>query len=177
MRQYYYLVSSLPSLDFGIRRPLEYPDFLKRCSEQLSLNDMRLVKAATIIPGGDFESASGALGQWQTFEANLRDELTRMRALRKSEDASKFIRGQIWTDPFLSSFIRQVGSLESPLEAEIALDRARWQRLEELSRGHFFDIYYLITYALKLQILERWDRINEGEGKEILREVVSEVIA
>ena len=58
-----------------------------------------------------------------------------------------------------------------PLEAELYLDRIRWEKLEELEKNHYFDITYLVAYALKLQILERWDRINSIGGDEAMQKL------
>jgi hypothetical protein len=55
----------------------------------------------------------------------------------------------------------------SILEAEKILDQARWNFLDALSFGHYFDFDYLLVYGLKLKILERWEKIQKAD-KEIL---------
>jgi len=55
------------------------------------------------------------------------------------------------------------------------LDRIRWEKIEELKTGHYFDIEYLTAYCLQLQILERWDRVDSGSGMEILKELVENI--
>jgi hypothetical protein len=52
------------------------------------------------------------------------------------------------------------------------LDEARWRMLEELCVGHYFDLDFLIIYALKLLILERWQRIRTADGGRLLEEVL-----
>jgi Protein of unknown function (DUF2764). len=59
----------------------------------------------------------------------------------------------------------------SPREGERILDEARWRFLEELAIGHYFDRDVLITYALRLKILERWERIGDA-SPELLRNKV-----
>ena len=46
----------------------------------------------------------------------------------------------------------------SPLEEEVQLMRWQWEKLEELSIGHYADIGALCIYKLKLLLLQRlWD--------------------
>jgi hypothetical protein len=58
------------------------------------------------------------------------------------------------------------------LEAEKALDLERWQLLEELACGHYFDLDALLIYALKLLILERWAKINLADKEHIMQETL-----
>jgi hypothetical protein len=52
----------------------------------------------------------------------------------------------------------------SPLEKEIRIMKYQWDKLEELSIGHFADIEALFTYKLKLMILLRWWSFNKEKG-------------
>jgi hypothetical protein len=60
----------------------------------------------------------------------------------------------------------------SPLDAEKALDETRWKALDELATGHYFDLDFLISYALKLRILERWEKIQGAEGTVLLHQAL-----
>jgi len=59
----------------------------------------------------------------------------------------------------------------SILEAEKTLDQARWEFLDSLSIGHYFDFNYLLSYLLKLKILERWDRIQRADKERLFNQV------
>lgn len=61
----------------------------------------------------------------------------------------------------------------SILEAERMLDGERWCMLDELSLGHYFDIDFLIVYALKILILERWERIRTADSTGKLQEILA----
>ncbi|MFH1492297.1 MAG: DUF2764 family protein [Candidatus Omnitrophota bacterium] len=160
MRQYYYLIASLPLLEFAMKPPLKYSDFLKCSREQLSAHDMDIIQRTKITPAQDVDESQATLREWQIFDITLRNEIVKFRASRKLKDPAKYIRAPGYSDPFIASFAHWVTSQDSPMEAELSLDRERWQRLEELAKAHYFDIDYLITYALQLQILERWQMIN-----------------
>ena len=87
-------------------------------------------------------------------------------------DPVQYIRCESYLDPYLTSSVQWATNQESPVESELSLDRLRWERIEALSKGHYFDIDYLITYALKLQLLERWERINSEGGMKVLQTLV-----
>jgi hypothetical protein len=60
----------------------------------------------------------------------------------------------------------EAAGMINPLEAERLLNRARWQFLEELEVGHYFDVERLVIYSLKLQLLERIALHDQEKGRE-----------
>jgi len=160
-------------LEFGMKMPFSYSKFLMLCREQLTEHDMGIIKRTGIEPCEDFEENSMALREWKKFDIALRNEIVRVRASKKAEDPVKYIWGESYVNPYLAGSAQWAISQDSPIEAELSLDRLRWEKIEELGRGHYFDIDYLITYTLKLQLLERWERINSGNGMEVLQGLLS----
>ena len=173
MREYYYLVASLPLLEFGMKIPISYEDFLSRCREQLSIKDLEIIKRTNITPSEEAKDPCPVLRGWEEFDITLRNELSKYRASKKSKDPVAYIRGEGYFNPILATEAHWAVNEDSPLEAERFLDRLRWERIEELEREHYFDINYLVTYALKLQILERWQQIDAEGGMRILEDLVS----
>lgn len=151
-------------LEFGMKRPFSYDNFLKNCEEQLSFSDMEIIKDKKYSP---------LLKGWKSFDTTLRNEIVKFRAHKKSIDPHQYIRGENLQDPFIAKFVHWVTNEQAPFEAEISLDRYRWEKIEELSRGHYFDIDFLVAYALKLKILERWEKINSLSGIKVLEELVA----
>jgi hypothetical protein len=62
--------------------------------------------------------------------------------------------------------------MPSVLDTEKSLDVYRWQKLEELGFGHFFDLDALVVYALKLMIVVRWDSVSKIDSSEVLRKTL-----
>lgn len=155
---YYYLIASLPMLQFGMKPPLSYSDFLEECGHQLSQDDMDSLK----------ERKGPLFEEWDNYDTSLRNELARTRALKKGKDPDRYLRGGVGVDPFVAPLAHWAVSHDSPMEAEIHLDKIRWEKIEEIKTGHYFDMGYLAAYSLHLQILERWARINSGDGMKIL---------
>jgi len=53
-----------------------------------------------------------------------------------------------------------------PLTVEKNLLLWRWQFLDSLEFGHYFDLEFLIMYYLRLQILKRLFTFNKKIGRE-----------
>ncbi len=170
---YYYLIASLPLLEFGTKMPFSYEGFLSMCEEQLSPSDLKIIKETELMSLGDADSRCTTLKEWNNFNIILRNEIAKVRASRQGKDVGKYIRGEDRIDPFIVSFAQWVINQDSPLEAEISLDRSRWEKLDDLGKGHYFDIDYLVTYALKLQISARWEKINSSDGMKVLQDLIT----
>jgi len=148
-------------LQFGTKPPFSYDDFLEACRTRIPASDMEAIEKG-------LEDKSGAIKKWNRFDRSLRNELARNRAVKKQKDPARYIKGEGYPDPFIAPFIHWAMNQDSPLDAEFYLDKVRWEKLDELAIGHYFDMDYLAVYGLKLKILERWNRINSGTGMDVL---------
>lgn len=170
---YYYLIASLPMLHFGMKMPFSYEVFIEKCKSELSQDDMDILERVSIKPSEDIDDRLALLKEWKRFDRNLRNELARNRANKKGKDHNRYIRGNEGPDPFIAPLAHWAVNQDSPMEAELYLDKIRWEKIEEIKTGHYFDIEYLASYGLQLKILERWSRINSGEGAKILNELIA----
>lgn len=174
MPSYYtYLISSLPTLNFGSEPPFSFKDFIQKCGSLIPDEEIKVIRR---IPSFDAflvsDAGSEVLRKWKDFDIALRNELVKVRALRKKSDPLKYLR----PDEYFQPQIVHIASvaLRNPLilEAEKALDFQRWRLLEELSIGHYFDFDVLLIYALKLLILERWVKILLADKERIMQETL-----
>jgi len=176
MPSYYtYLISSLPALSFGAKPPFSLDDFFDTCSQVISKADMEKVREAVDIPDYRLkEKDAGVLKEWHIFNFSLRNELARARSGRKKADPLRYTRSDINT--FSASVAHTAMSAYrnlNILDAERSLDSERWRFLDEASLGHYFDVDSLITYALKLKILVRWDKIDNADREKLLKEALA----
>jgi len=166
MASYYtYLIASLPMLHFGLKPALKLKDFLARCAELIGDQDYQLVHKAVSTHG--FALAGrlpDALLRWKNFDLGLRNELAKARSSRRKIDTTKFLRSATAFDMQITHLAQAALRQTNILEAEKYLDQARWQELEEIASGHYFDLEFLLAYALKLAILERWELISAGQA-------------
>ena len=162
MAYYTYLISSLPMLHFGMKPPFSFEKFIERCQGLIPEAEIKALK-------------SGAgLEQWQAFDKELRNELVRVRAARKHKAPEKYLRKDGYVSPYIVHIAMSAIRNTSILEAEKILDEERWQALDGLSFGHYFDLDFLLIYAQKLLILERWARIRLADKPDLLKQALSE---
>lgn len=166
MASYYtYLIASLPMLHFGAKPALNLKDFSARCAELIADKDYQFIRRAVSTDGFALTgSLPEALLRWKNFDLGLRNELAKVRSLRRKIDAAKFLRSATVFDMRLAHIAQAALRQTNILEAEKYLDFARWQELEEIASGHYFDLEFLLVYALKLSILERQANISLGQA-------------
>ncbi|MBU1869761.1 MAG: DUF2764 domain-containing protein [Candidatus Omnitrophica bacterium] len=166
---YPYLISSLPMLSFGAPLPFSFAEFIERCSGIISEEDLRVLKGLSVEETS--QALSPIIKKWLGFNTTLKNELVKVRCARKSARAEDYLRSDGYAEPSVYHLALAAHRNPSPLEGERMLDMARWNFLEELSFGHYFDLDSVIIYAYKLLILERWEKINTADREALLRSV------
>lgn len=158
-------------LNFGARPPFDFKRFIGICRGLMPDAEIEMLEA---IPGGYVAREQPTFRKWRAFDAALRNELVKIRASRKHLDPLKYMRPDGFIEPRIIHIAMNAHRSASLLEAEKMLDQERWQMLEELSAGHYFDIDFLVIYAQKLLILERWERIRSADKQRLLAEALTE---
>jgi hypothetical protein len=167
---YYYLIASLPMLHFAVKPPFSFKEFLQRCRESIPEKDVEVLENLTLE--GSRAKERPIIKNWLSFDLTLRNELVKLRASRKKIDPTKYLRPDGYASPSFYHIALAAQRNPSPLEGEKILDMERWNFLEGLSLGHHFDLDFLIIYAYKLLILERWERINNVDKSALLEEAL-----
>lgn len=169
---YIYLISSLPMLHFGIKPVFSFEKFIEKCQGLIPDEDIKSLKTALRPAGYYYDGSNPVLRKWQAFDAALRNELAKIRAGRKKIDPVKYLREDGYAWPYLTHISINAHKNPSSLEAEKMLDQERWNFLDELAIGHYFDIEFLIIYAYKLAILEKWEKIMTADKKQLIEETL-----
>ena len=173
---YVYLLSSLPMLQFGTEAPFSFSQFLEKCQPLIPAQDFLIL--ANLAQPGDSKiplEIPLAVRQWLDFETALRNALILLRSSRRHLEPQKYLRPENpgnYSVSELNQLALNAQRNPSPLEAERLLDQRRWQFLEELNFGHYFDFTALIVYAYKLLLLERWERIHRADKTQLLEAVL-----
>ena len=71
--------------------------------------------------------------------------------------------------------VEQALSLTSLLDRERELDDITWEAVDSLGTFHYFDITAVLCYVAKLHIVDRWLALDQEKGRELFRQLVSEV--
>lgn len=166
-RTYYYFVASLPMLDYEGKPPMSVEEFLRQCQQLLVQEDYGFMQKLLTEDEYEIKTHNYALRSWAQFNQNFRNEIAYFRAKRANKDPKEYLRGEHSGDTNLHDIIQQASKASDPLAAEKILDRTKWQFLDTLISGHYFDIEVLIVYGLKLKILERYQAVGSPRGNEI----------
>jgi hypothetical protein len=106
---------------------------------------------------------SSFINGWYAWERALRLRLARYRAQSlKREGAAPVDPPGIPLDAEAAA--KAAGALESPLEAEILLDKARWDAIGNLQGLNYFGRNTVYAYLLKLLLMERRFAFKPDEG-------------
>ena len=159
-------------LHFTMKPPFPFGKLLQACQDLISGGDINILKAASISGEYGQRSSQLTLKRWQNFDTALRNELVKIRAARRHVDFLNYIRESEYEDFSLVHIAMNAYRNPSILEGERMLDRERWHFLEKSALGHYFDLDFLIIYALKLLILDRWETIYGANAPRALEETL-----
>jgi len=163
VRQYYYVIATLPLLQYEDKPPLTLDDLYYSCRGNIQSEDLELLKTASLEPTTTCNDET--LEKWYTWETSLRNELVKLRSQKLGVESEKYKRsGDVV--PGISDTAREAVNQDSPLAGEELLNKARWTFLDELEVGHYFDTAKLLVYALKLQLLHRRSTFTTDQGRE-----------
>jgi hypothetical protein len=173
--QYYYTVASLPFLQYDSDNFPSTTRFLEICVDHVRPDDMILIRNARLDIDNILESSCGVLQRWYDFERGIRNELVKHRSGALSREPHAYLKfdraDRDMTDlSGVSEIVRSAVSETNPMRAEENLQKARWQFLEGLEIGHYFDCETLVLYFLKLQILERKGKMTRENGEKVFEE-------
>lgn len=152
--KYYYLVASLPYLQLNEAPAISVEKFIFECEKWLTAGDMEQMLSADIRCSSGKCPGSGPLRKWKEFDDQIREELVLIREAKKRNEEYRGVR-----------LLEEVMREDNALLMENALERIRWEYLEEEKSKHFFDINWLVLYYLELQILVRMGTFNKDKGE------------
>ena len=109
-------------------------------------------------------SGSVFIDRWREWERTLRLNLARQRAQRIKQEGGVSVEPPALPTDAVASVTRAVTATESPLEAELVLDKARWDAIEALQGIDYFNRNTIYAYLLKLILLERHAMFNVEKG-------------
>ena len=169
------MLSSLPYLTLFEQPGITREKFLLCCSSYFHGKRMELLERLSLVPGDPDarelllrfpdKSVSRAYACW---ESALRVSLAKIRAAKNPGGVFPD-RPDAEYETDADTAARRAYAASDPLERERILDRARWEKLDELTRmghSHVFNFDSVCAYCLKLQIAEKWAERKEA-GAEV----------
>ena len=132
--------------------------------------------------------------QWFAFEFSLKNVLTALNCQRfnypienqliktgKSNIydllGSNRLKTELFEEelPFAESIFRLAESDKNMLEKEKSIDSIKWDWLDEYTFFHYFTIEKILGFLIKLQIIERWIKLDTETGKQLLQKLLNEL--
>ena len=179
MAFYYFLTAQLPYLTYGQTVPITLSRFRELCRENLTAEDLALLELCTLDPDpvkADLppeergltygekppETSSPFINKWRSWERALRLHLARLRGQQIKLDAGLADPPDMFVDAQAAA--KAAFATDSPLEAELYLDKARWDAIEEFQGTAYFHRDNIFAYLLKLLLLERRASFKTEEG-------------
>jgi hypothetical protein len=176
---YYFLTAQLPCLSYGQTAPMTLSRFRELCRENLTREDLALLELCALDPepldpeippeerGASYaemppETSSDFINKWRKWERALRLNLAKGRSQQLKRDAAALDAPDTFQDAQAAA--KAALAIESPLEAELSLDKARWDAIEGFQGTAYFHRDNIFAYLLKLLLLERRASFKTEEG-------------
>ena len=174
MGAYYYLAAQLPYLVYGQSVPMSSAHFRALACESMSSADYLIFDSCTLdpdpTPGSGVAYAeppkrtrSEFINRWKDWERVLRLNLTKARAQKLKWKGGAVVEPPEYPADAVN-VAKNAMSFESPLEAEIFLDKARWDAIESFQGLNNFSETAMYAYLLKLLLMERKSAFKVEEG-------------
>ena len=167
-------------------------DYIALCQRFLSKADAALLDYCTLDPAPpeltesqDSPTATYAqeadplasefINAWRNWERVLRLNLTRYRSARLRREGAALVDPPDFPVEAVNAAKTAV-SFDSPLEAELFLNKARWDIIEDFQGYNYFSITSIYAYLLKLLLLERQALFKAEEGFAEYKELYAAIV-
>jgi hypothetical protein len=172
--KYFYLVASLPPVTLGDTPPWTPDEFLFHGQGALSPADW--CELSLLIENRLEEASSDFVAWWHALDTQIRNQQARYRAGRLHVEARSFLRMHSGYDLTVAHGVKDAMSRTHPLEREMALDRCRWAALDDRILGDRFGFEEVLAYAIRLRLMERWDRMSDKEGLKRVETFITDMV-
>ena len=129
--------------------------------------------------------------QWFEFEQNVSNIIVALTARQVGIDArcsivgndiiSTQLRESKEQDFGLKTILPYFGNLlavtkiSDPVQKERALDELKWRWLEDETFFHYFTVEKVFAFLVKLDIIERWSRLDAETGQQLFRRLIDNI--
>ena len=161
--------------------PLSFADFQRRCRDELAPEDFATVQAIARneVVTETTETAPSMprfYRRWRAVETQIRNAVATRRGRAANVAAAPYRRNHEGYRVDIEQAVESAFALSSPLEQERALDRLRWEILEELGGTDPFTSDAMLAYACRLRFSERWCNLTDGAGEKAFQETLKKII-
>lgn len=180
MANYYYLMAQLPTISFGSKPAFNYEEFEELAFRYINKKDRDLLKSLSLEPTrNDKKTSSQVLNKWYEFERAVRLALRELRAGKlkwENVDISYEEHMKVVSSYYAQSVASQAFAMEDPLQAELFLDKKRFEFLDSIKSENSFSSDSLFSYAIMLLLILREESFSKEIGIEEYKKLYSEIL-
>ena len=188
-------------LENGISSSLHIPDYMNRFvlwakkTESNTLNLQARNKLLSLFYEHVLTCENIFLKEWFTFELNIKNILTSINCRQFNYTteghiiqveqnntvfsllSKKHLKSNLFEEeiPFADQIFRIAESNSNLKEKENATDKIFWAYLDDQTFFHYFTIEKILSYIIKIGIIERWMKLNAETGKVLLNQLIKEL--
>lgn len=190
IEQYRDLITSAREMNFNVHR---YPAFMSIFAREYQYNKDKqnyFPKDAMMFEFYSYamQCRNSFISRWYELNLNINNILTALTARKHGWQIADYIQGEgdivdmilnnNTKDFDLSNELDYVADLmkivecEDPVEKEKQIDAFKWLWLEEETFMNIFSIEAVFAYLCKLEMLERWEKLDPQHGQETFRQII-----
>ena len=163
MGYYYHLAPQLPHLIYGQEVPMSSEQFVALANYVMSDEDAALLVHCNLNPAPVPATSSGFINFWIEYERTMRLQLAKGRSQKLKRSGDSF--GEIPEYPIDAAAVAKAAlALDSAFEAEILLDKARWDAIDSYVGLDLFSENAMYAYLIKILLLERRAAFETEKG-------------
>ena len=169
MASYYYLMAQLPSILPNSAPPMTFAAFKELALRSLTQKDACILNALSLEPPRSMEkTGSEFLDGWYGFERSLRLALEQARSAKlKWDNPIPYEERELLSGAFHPVQISHTAAgMQNPLDAEIYLDKMRFEAADTVKGENAFSSAGVFSYAVKLLLRERAAQFDMEKGRE-----------
>lgn len=192
MNNYEYIIASLPVISAGDARalpPQNRPDtdgIIADIREMLDDKDAATLEFVLGSYGGDLpleefyrkasSSGNAFIREYFRYDLNVRNAKVRyLNTELGRPEGTDMVLPEECEDFEDLEIVNGILSGNDILARERGLDELMWNKADELTTFHIFDLDLILGFVVRLKIIDRWIRLDENEGREMFRRLVDEI--
>ena len=94
--------------------------------------------------------------------------------LVRSSAADFGLRGEL---QYIDAVIAAVSDEPNIVEKERKIDAIRWAEAEDIAAYDYFNVNYILSYLVKVNIVARWTLLSPEVGREMLNKLIASLDA
>ena len=188
-------------LEAQMENPIKIPDYMIdfiRWNNKQEIHELNLKtenKLHSLFYEYLVSTKNQFLSEWFSFELNIKNILTVFNCEHFKYETEKHLicvgqnnlvysllinerlKPEYFEEelPFADHIFRVAESKISPEEKEKKIDKILWDYLDEFTFFNYFTIEKILSYIIKLGIIERWMKLDIETGKALLNKLIGDI--